>query len=697
MDKMRLAFVSDVVATDDDVDAREHSSEEESDDWIAVVVGTLSVAHELVLGLQSLSDSTVAPQRIVWCTEEEEGSDGEEKHSDDEDGVTLQRVQTLQIALQSVEGEQVIVFVCEERQDAVFELVGQLKGKKRIRLVSFSLPVSLKVLEERSALPQARIFKACCSGQVSIRAGSTLLCGEDEDERVSSVFSQLGSVIFVRREQEFDKLACVNACSALFVFNMCQTAIEWLKREGVDADISTEFIGNWIFAVGLTVFETSRSGDISDLVRSVSRGEHGNLMKNQLQLGSGREVEALDQALAAVKGHVATPLKIARASASNLIGLSSSSSTSAASPLVSSSSSFAATASSTNAAVPSSQNTPAVIRNVSQNITRAGSNTLQGATLRRVKDKMGGRSVQLTLYLVKGKSRIRVVSADPTAASVRSGDAFIAESDTHIISLYTKGASKHKVACAVDTVKKIVRKRGVASPATLKTIDMGEGDDALPFFALFGLTEVPDLQPSVDDAAWEAELESKSSLYRVTSELKLEKLDGKLSRQMLQTDCNYIYDSPTEMHAWQGRKTDAFSRSECLRVAQHLLEERIRDNLTADWVHVQRQVEGAESALFESKFHSWPDSMAKVVGKAGGASNVSTATQQQLPKVKAMLEAVPRVIAPVTKDTSGTLEFFLVKDFKRAPMPAGSAEQQVFFSNNAYVICYKYQLGIIFW
>lgn len=134
-------------------------------------------------------------------------------------------------------------------------------------------------------------------------------------------------------------------------------------------------------------------------------------------------------------------------------------------------------------AVASPLASPAVLR------SRAGSSAAPGQTLKRVRDRMGGgrsTAVSRQLFVIKGRNRVRAVAVELSPVSVTNGDVFVLETETHLMTFVCEGASRHKVAKAVDITKKIARKRGNAIPTQLVTYVSNEGDSS-PFWNELGL------------------------------------------------------------------------------------------------------------------------------------------------------------------------------------------------------------------
>lgn len=73
------------------------------------------------------------------------------------------------------------------------------------------------------------------------------------------------------------------------------------------------------------------------------------------------------------------------------------------------------------------------------------------------------------------------------------------------------------------------------------------------------------------DAEWEQQLIDRSSLYLVDEQtLSLSKVEGRLTRELLDTNACYVFDSPTEIYVWMGKKSGAKYRNDAL-VYVHVL------------------------------------------------------------------------------------------------------------------------------
>lgn len=316
-----------------------------------------------------------------------------------------------------------------------------------------------------------------------------------------------------------------------------------------------------------------------------------------------------------------------------------------------------------------------------------------------------GGEISRSLFMLKGKTRIRAVRVEDSPKSITQNDVFILETKTHIWTYIGNSANRLKIARAVDVVGKMQRQRGQARAATLETVEKKNEHDPSSdrkrnqFWGEFEAGEPANIPEGEDDTEWELNYEAKTNLFLINPGFELVPMaQGKLKQEDLEGDKVYLLDSPYEMYVWCGKSSDMNHRKESVEKAQEMLATAKADGLKAAWVEVERVAEKGESALFEDKFFKWSDSMRHVIGKVQhkALSNVAVSDKkQELPRILLMHEGELEPPQEYTDDLDGTPEIILVKDFRRSPLPA--SEHGTFYSKHCYIILYRYSDTGIFY
>jgi len=203
------------------------------------------------------------------------------------------------------------------------------------------------------------------------------------------------------------------------------------------------------------------------------------------------------------------------------------------------------------------------------------------------------------LLHLKGRKNPRVTEVELAASSMNSGDVFILDAGLHIYQWNGKKASmmeKHRasaLARAIDDERK-----GLPEVHVYTEGDKDEGE----FFENLGNGTAADVKADEGgDEDWEKV--SNKRLYQLSDaggnlDMKLVG-EGKVKRDLLNSDDVMIYDVGNEVFSWIGKNASAGEKAKALHFAQDYLQ---KCDDRPNWLPITRILEGGENEVFESLF-----------------------------------------------------------------------------------------------
>ena len=281
------------------------------------------------------------------------------------------------------------------------------------------------------------------------------------------------------------------------------------------------------------------------------------------------------------------------------------------------------------------------------------------------------------LIHVKGKRTVRSWEVPLAASSLNTGDVFILDTASKIFLFNGKDANRMEKMKGLEVASRIKDQERGGRP---ELVFMDEEPRCAEFWdALGGYTEITDPGPADDAVTHTAPKMFKIS--DASGSVTFEPVvlpDGKLKRDLLDTNDVFLVDVGSKVFIWVGRGSTLAEKKESMpRAAAYLRDSRGNAN-----VPVERVGEGAESSLFKAEFAAWNTNMPKPTA----AKPTATAADTQV-DVAAFLERQKKADTPID-DGSGVLKCWRVEDFKLVDVPADKYGQ--FYGGDSYVLSYTY-------
>lgn len=213
------------------------------------------------------------------------------------------------------------------------------------------------------------------------------------------------------------------------------------------------------------------------------------------------------------------------------------------------------------------------------------------------------------LFQVKGSRNIRVKEVDPNFASLNKGDCFILDKGSKIFVYVGSKAKRVEKLKATAAANQIRDQDHGGKPRVTIVDDYSPQSDFDEFFAALGggsRDKVPEEAAGGDDATFETSEEKAVSLYRVSDasgSLKIQPVGTRpLDQSLLDENDVFILDTgDIDVFVWIGRKATAQEKRESMKKADAYLTAKKRPA----WTHVERVVQGAETAAFTQYFRTW--------------------------------------------------------------------------------------------
>jgi hypothetical protein len=191
---------------------------------------------------------------------------------------------------------------------------------------------------------------------------------------------------------------------------------------------------------------------------------------------------------------------------------------------------------------------------------------------------------KLMLIQVKGKKRIRSRVVQFHVSSLNSSDVFILDAGQNIYQWNGKKSSKFKRARGLDVTTNL-RVKERSGNAKAQIMDEGSEEDSPCFKEFWKLltgnqeSQTVPLNNGITDEQEEIEIDKKTILYRISFlnsklEAKLISTNELMSKELLQSDFVYVLDCFSEIHIWEGKKSENESKRMAKQMAmvRNLLE-----------------------------------------------------------------------------------------------------------------------------
>jgi len=202
------------------------------------------------------------------------------------------------------------------------------------------------------------------------------------------------------------------------------------------------------------------------------------------------------------------------------------------------------------------------------------------------------------LLWIKGKlNNVRVREIEKKASMMNSGDVFILDQGLKVWQWNGSKSGAGEKAVAAKLTRALDDERGSKVEITV----MEEGDQDTKAF--FEHLEGDEKEVQAHDAVeHDSKVKSEKVLYKLSDasgKLTFTKVgEGKVKRDLLDTNDVFIFDVGNEVFAWVGKGASVDERKFSLHYAQDYLAKENRP----EWLPVSRILEGGENEVFESSF-----------------------------------------------------------------------------------------------
>jgi hypothetical protein len=302
------------------------------------------------------------------------------------------------------------------------------------------------------------------------------------------------------------------------------------------------------------------------------------------------------------------------------------------------------------------------------------------------------------LLHLKGKRTVRASPAAVAASSLCTDDSFILDMGMNIYLWNGSGANKYEKAKGANLCQKIKdQERG----GKARVIFMDEEPDNAEFWGALG-GQITVTNTGESDSAADAAARADTKLFKVSDEggamsvTEIPTADGKLERDMLDTNDVFILDLGKSIFCWIGKGSNPNERKEGMMSASKYLEQTGKPMHTP----ITRLVEGAETPAFKGEFFQWEKPKAFTGFGARESSGVAKSPEQHEIDVASLAQAKQEQES-MADNGSGKKEIWRIEDFKKVAVPEDMYGQ--FYGGDSYIILYTYLKGsseeyiIYFW
>lgn len=297
----------------------------------------------------------------------------------------------------------------------------------------------------------------------------------------------------------------------------------------------------------------------------------------------------------------------------------------------------------------------------------------------------------------KGRRAVRVQEVAVSASSMNSGDVFILDCGLTIYQWNGKDANRKEKTKALDVTRSIKdEERG--GRAKVQVFDEGSESDEF-WAALGGKGDIKSAEAGGADEEADA-ASNQRVLHRISDQASgslevTEVGNGKLSKDMLDTNDCFVLDAGSEVFVWVGKGATANEKKNSMITGNQFLNQSGKPTFTK----LTKVVEGGETPLFKEKFADWHDMRAPTDFSAPVTSSVAKVAKKDV-DIASMMKANSPADEPVD-DGSGKLDIWRIENFDKEVIDKQLFGQ--FFAGDSYIILYTYMQGtresyiIYFW
>lgn len=183
---------------------------------------------------------------------------------------------------------------------------------------------------------------------------------------------------------------------------------------------------------------------------------------------------------------------------------------------------------------------------------------------------------------------------------------------------------------------------------------------------------------------------------------EIERVDGQLKRDMLDTNDVFIVDNGSAIWVWIGKGATDDEKKNGMKIAQEYLTAKERP----DWTPVTRVVENAEPTDMKALFGQWeaarPIDFTQMYKSSGVAGAAGREIETREVDIADLHKQFASDTAEELDDGSGELTIWQIVNFEKVPLKEELYGQ--FYGGDSYIVLYKYtdkrgaeQAVIYFW
>ncbi|KAJ8437041.1 hypothetical protein Cgig2_025888 [Carnegiea gigantea] len=290
------------------------------------------------------------------------------------------------------------------------------------------------------------------------------------------------------------------------------------------------------------------------------------------------------------------------------------------------------------------------------------------------------------LYLCHGKRAVKVKQVPFARSSLNHDDVFILDTKDKIYQFNGANSNIQERAKALEVVQ-FLKDQYHGGTCDVAIVDDGKlqaESDSGEFWVLFGgFAPIGRKVASEDDVIPE---ETPAKLYSITDG-QIQRLEGELSKGMLENNECYLLDCGAEVFVWVGRVTQVEDRKCACQAAEEFVSSQNRPKST----RITRVIQGYETHSFKAHFDSWPAGSAAPTTEEGRGKVAAFLKQQGL-GVKGTNKSAPvNEDVPPLLEAGGKIEVWRINGSAKTPVPKEDIGK--FYSGDCYIILYTYHSG----
>ncbi|XP_051150197.1 villin-3-like [Andrographis paniculata] len=286
------------------------------------------------------------------------------------------------------------------------------------------------------------------------------------------------------------------------------------------------------------------------------------------------------------------------------------------------------------------------------------------------------------LYVCRGKRAVRLKQVPFSRSSLNHDDVFILDTKDKIYQFNGANSNIQERAKALEVIQFLKEKYhdGTCDVAIVDDGKLQAETDSGEFWVLFGGFAPIGKKVSTDDDI--VAEKTSPQLYCIVNG-KVEKVEGEISKSLLENNKCYLLDCGADVFVWIGRVTQVDERKAAIQTAEDFVAGQNRPKST----RITRLIQGYETHSFKSNFGSWPSGSAPVTEE--GRGKVAALLKQQGGAVKGASKSAPvNEEVPPLLEGGGKMEVWSIDRGAKTAVP--SEDIGKFYGGDCYIVLYTY-------